>query len=98
MYIRRNQPNDKTRIKTMTSSTVCISDVTGKKYFNTLCSAKYASSEIRNMGRHLEQAKKHPLQFRFLDIPTAHILLDGKPISPIAFNMTDDELLTALGV
>ena len=58
----------------------------------------HADPEIHNMQRHLEQAKKHPKAFAFLDLATAVILVNGKPYSPNvdAEDMSDEELLKQL--
>jgi hypothetical protein len=77
----------------MNTSTVCIQDKNGK-HWNTLCSSSFTAPEVRNIQRHLEAARKSPITYHFLDLPTAVIMVDGKPY----VEMTDDELLTELGV
>jgi len=51
------------------------------------------------MQRHLEQAKKHPKAFAFLDLQTAVIMVNGEPYQPntATEEMSDEELLKALG-
>jgi hypothetical protein len=71
-------------------TTLYISDKTGKKFWNTVCSTEFKAPEIRNLERHLRQAKIHPVVYAFLDLDTARIYEDGVPI------MTDDELLAEL--
>lgn len=80
------------------TSAVYITDKSGKRFFNTLCSTEYASSEIRNLERKLEQAKQIPELYRFLDIATARIVQDGiaKVSAEENADMTIDELLAAL--
>jgi len=79
------------------STQLWITDKTGRKMFNTLCSTQYASSERRNLERHIAQARATPTRYSFMDVATAHIVqVDSEPVQDIA--MTDDELLTALGV
>ena len=80
---------------------VYITDNSGNKFFNTLCGEDYAMSEVRNLNKKLDQARKYPEQFKFLDVETAKVVTEGKCgdyFSQIDFNMSDDELLAALGV
>lgn len=81
----------------MNTSTVSIQDKNGK-YWNTLCATEFVSSEIRNMQRHLDAAAKHPNAYRFLDLATAIILVDGVPYQSTDDDISDNELLKALGL
>jgi len=67
-----------------------ISDISGQKFFRTVCSAEFKDPEIRNLEKHLAQAKKYPKMYNFLDIATARIFENGEPL------LNDDELLQAL--
>lgn len=80
----------------MTSTQVYITDKTGKRFFNTNCSVEYKQPEIRNLQRHLDQAKKYPQHYHFLDIPTARIV--DESAGDIDFNMPDEQLLKELGL
>lgn len=85
----------------MTTSTVYITDKTGKKFFNTLCSTAYAMSEVRNLNKKLDEAKQYPQIYKFLDIETAKVICDGECgdyLPKVDFNMSDEELLKSLGV
>lgn len=61
------------------TSSICIQDKNGK-YFKTLCGAGYEAPEIRNMQRHLINAKANPHAFKFLDLSTAVIMVDDQPL------------------
>lgn len=67
---------------------IYITDKTGKKYFNTTASPLSAMSEIRNLENHLKQAEKYPDKYKFLDIETAVIMLDGEPY----YKITDSDI------
>ena len=58
---------------------IYITDKNGGKHFNTYASPIATWSEIRNLKRHIEQAKRYPDQYKFLDPKTAIIMLDGSP-------------------
>lgn len=77
------------------TSTLYITDKTGRESFKTLCSTQYASSERRNLQGHINAAIKNPKAYRFLDIATARIVQVDADILPV---MTDDEILAELGV
>lgn len=51
-----------------------ITDKNVGKLFRTTCSTAYKASEIRNLQHHLDNAKKYPKSYTFLDLPTAHIV------------------------
>jgi hypothetical protein len=76
---------------TETWRNVYITDKSGEKTWNTTASPMSTISEIRNLKRHLELAKEFPQNYRFLDLATAVIMLDGQP-----YQMPDDELLAEL--
>lgn len=75
-----------------------ITDKTGKEHFKTLASPMSTMSEIRNLQRHLEQAKKYPKAYTFLDVATAVIMLDGLPYGVPVSGIDDDALLKELGL
>ena len=58
---------------------VCITDKTGVERFKCLASPMSTMSEIRNLKRHIEQAKANPKAYPMLDVATAVIMLDGLP-------------------
>ena len=51
-----------------------ITDKTGMRFFRTTCATEYKDSERRNLERHLNNAKKQPEAYKFLDIVTARIV------------------------
>lgn len=78
--------------------TLYITDKTGKKFFNTTASPMSTMSEIRNLKRHIEQAKARPnLYANLFDVATAVIMLDDVPYSEPE-DMSDDDLLKELGL
>jgi len=76
----------------MTWGNVYITDKSGKKFFNTLASPMARNSEKKNLQRHLDAAAKHPAQYAWLDLATAHIVDENH----IEVTMSDDELLAEL--
>lgn len=56
----------------------CITDNTGTKHFVTNATGFGIQSEIRNLKKHLEQSKRYPHLYKFLDIQSAKILLDDE--------------------
>jgi hypothetical protein len=60
-----------------------ITDRTGQIFFSTTASPMSTMSEIRNLKRHIEQAKRSPLMYKFLDASTAVIMLDGMPYGEV---------------
>ncbi len=77
------------------TTTIYLTDKNGKKHFNTLCSTTYASSERRNLERHIAQAKATPERYSFMDVASIRIeQIDAEPLP----EMTDDEILAELGV
>ena len=76
---------------------VFITDKTGKRSFCCLVSPMSTMSEIRNLKRHIEQAKANPSHYKFLDIDTAVIMLDNTVYG--ADDVTDiDDILKKLGL
>lgn len=59
---------------------IYITDYNGEKHFKVSASPASTDSEINNLKGHLVQAKKYPHMYRFLDIETAFIVLNGKSI------------------
>lgn len=55
-----------------------ITDKYGNKYFNTDASPMSTMSEIRNLTQHIKRARKFPEHYKFLDVHTARIMLDGE--------------------
>lgn len=72
------------------STSLYISDNSGRQMFRTICSTEFKAPEIRNLERHLDMAKRYPHQYKFLDIDSARIYEDGVAL------MSDDELLAEL--
>jgi UV DNA damage repair endonuclease len=54
-----------------------ITDKTGKEFLKTVASPLATESEIRNLKKHISAAKSNPKAYKFLDIPTAKIVMDG---------------------
>jgi len=87
------------------SVNVYITDKTGKKRYNTTCGRMFAMSEVRNLRLKLEQAKKYPSHFHFLDVDSARVVIPENigdagipciPVTGIETTMTNDELLSEL--
>lgn len=76
---------------------VYITDKNGGEHFNTVASPMSTNSEIKNLKRHLEQARKHPGAYRFLDVDSAVLMLDGEIYGDL-LKMSDVELLAELGL
>lgn len=78
---------------------LCITDKSGKVMFNTTASPMSTMSEIRNLKQHIVQAKANPKAYKFLDVATAVIMLDGEVYSDPAESEFDaDALLAELGL
>ena len=75
------------------TTSVYITDASGRSYFRTLCSTQYHMAEVRNMQRRLDSARANPAAWKFLDIATARIVVEHS--SPLT-DMSDDELLAEL--
>lgn len=79
----------------MTASNLHITDKTGIKVFRTVCSTAYIEPEIRNLQRTLKEAKQNPEAYKFLDLETAHLVVNGKVFREYS-ELTDDEILKEL--
>lgn len=60
---------------------IYISDKTGEKFFNTTASELSTQSEVKNLNRHLDNAIKNPDLYKFLDIETAKVFINGEPVA-----------------
>ncbi len=58
---------------------LCITDKSEQEYFKCTASPMSTMSEIRNLQRHIEQAKQRPDMYKMLDSGTAVVMLDGSP-------------------
>ena len=58
-----------------------ISDKTGGVFFKTAASPLATFSEIKNLKSHLKAAKQYRCHYSFLDVDSAHIVLDGERYS-----------------
>jgi hypothetical protein len=76
---------------------VCITDKSGKQHFKVSASPMSTYSEIKNLKQHLEAAKKNPAHYKFLDVATAVIMLDGTEYESGA-TVDYDEFLAELGL
>lgn len=54
-----------------------ISDKTGGIFFKVNASPLATLSEIKNLKSHLKAAKQYRCHYSFLDVDSAHIVLDG---------------------
>lgn len=62
--------------------TLYITDSTGQQFFRCTASSMSTMSEIKNLKRHIEQAKARPsLYANLFDIDSAVIMLDDVPYS-----------------
>jgi hypothetical protein len=78
---------------------ICITDKSGNEFFKATASPLATFSEIKNLKRHIEQAKAHPQHYNFLDVATAVIMLDGEVYSePRVEDFDADALLKELGL
>lgn len=75
---------------------VYITDKSGKKYFNVIASPMSTHSEIKNLSRYIEEARKFPKYYQFLDIDSMVLIVDGMPYN--ALTNEDDEILKELGM
>lgn len=62
----------------MKTSTVYITDKSNKRYFVELTGAAFIESSIRDLKRHLQNAKLNPKLYHFLDLETAKIEIETK--------------------
>jgi hypothetical protein len=76
---------------------LCITDKTGQEFFKCTASPMSTMSEIRNLKRHIKQAKASPKAYAFLDVATAVVMLDGAPYDQPS-TLDADALLKELGL
>lgn len=74
---------------------IYITDVSGKKFFNTQASPMSTMSEIRNLSRHIDAIKAGAKGYEFIDKTTAKLMLDGEPWQSMD-DILDDDLLAEL--
>lgn len=80
---------------------LCITDKTGVERFKCTASPMSTVSEIRNLKQHLAAARKQPSYYKFLDVDTAVIMLDGELYSEQESILSDediDNMLKELGM
>lgn len=77
--------------------TIYITDVTGKKFFNTQASPMSTASEIKNIKRHLDAIKAGSKAYDKvgIDKASAQLMLDDSPYQTID-DILDDDLLNEL--
>lgn len=75
---------------------IYITDKTGEKFFETSCAEWGLYSEKKNLNQHLDNAKKYPKHYKFLDIETAHLVAPN--LHEFEFTADDEALLESLGV
>jgi len=73
-----------------------ITDKTGAKLFCANATGFGIQSELKNLQRHINNAKSNPEHYRFLDLETAHIILDGERYGTALNDILDDDLLNQL--
>lgn len=77
--------------------TLYITDKTGKKCFVSTNSPMSTMPEIRNLKRHIAQAKSHPHAYvNVFDVNSAVIMLDDVPYTESELDA--DALLKELGI
>jgi hypothetical protein len=76
---------------------IYITDASGKKFWCTSVAADYAQGERNNMRKRLALIQSGAKTFAFADAATARIV-EELETGEDADTMTDDELLTALGL
>lgn len=77
---------------------LCITDKSGKKFWNTTVSAAWAQGERRNLARHLAAIKsKHPTyEGCGVDAESARVVEELDRFDEQETQMSDDELLAQL--
>lgn len=76
-----------------------ITDKSCKVMFNTTACPTGTMSEIRNLKRHIAQAKANPEHYKFLDVATAVVMLDGVVYSEPELSADDiDSMLAELAM
>jgi len=73
-----------------------ITDKNKAKRFNTTATGFGIQSELKNLQRHIDNAKKFPQHYTFLDAETAYIMLDGEKYGQTLDDILDDDLLNEL--
>ena len=58
------------------TTTLYITDKSGRKLFKTICSTEFYTSEERNLRRKLEEAMEYPEIYGLIDIATARIVIE----------------------
>lgn len=77
---------------------ICITDKTGQEFFKTTASPMSTMPELRNLKRQIEQAKARPDAYKFLDVATAVVMLDGAPYGEQVSELDADAMLKELGL
>lgn len=54
-----------------------ITDKTGQEFFKVTASPMSTTSEIKNLQQHIKAAQKNPDAYKFLDVATMVVMLDG---------------------
>ena len=73
-----------------------ITDKSGRIFYRCYASPMAAFSEIKNLQRHIANAKRYPEHYAFLDAETAFIVLDGERYGERYDEPTLDELYSEL--
>lgn len=76
---------------------LCITDKTGNEFFKVTASPMSTMSEIRNLQKHINQAKATPQHYKMLDVATAVVMLDGS-VYGAPTELDADALLAELGL
>lgn len=71
---------------------LCITDKSGVEHFKCTASPMSTMSEIRNLKQHLAAARKQPSYYKFLDVESAVIMLDGEVYSEQESILSDDDI------
>ena len=74
-----------------------ITDITGAEFFKCVASPMSTESEIKNLKKHLNAAQKNPSAYKFLDVATAKIVLDGSDYG-VSVDIDYDAMLAELGL
>lgn len=57
---------------------VYLTDKSGKKMFTDICGASFIDSAKRGIQKHLDNAKKNPDLYSFIDLDTCEIKVEYK--------------------
>lgn len=71
---------------------IYITDKSGKEMFKCTASPMSTMPEIRNLKRHIEQAKAHPEAYSFMDADSAVVVLNGVVYSEPQATLSVDDL------